>query len=94
MQLDGWYNLYQELETEIKYDSVFLEVGFAVSGQRSHHIWLEKVQTHILPLDVNPAWQATPSNLRGLALAYLYRDTKKVVRLKRELEVVFKSQSL
>ncbi|WP_448564498.1 hypothetical protein [Thalassotalea ganghwensis] len=89
MQLDEWLNLYQELETEIKYDSVFLDVGFGVSGQKNHHIWLEKVQNHILPLDVNPAWHATPSNLQSLALAYVRKDNEKIERLKRELDKVF-----
>ncbi len=91
MDLDEWHNLYQELETEIKYDSVFLDVGFGMSGQKSHHIWLEKVQNHILPLDVNPAWQATPSNLRGLALAYVRKDNENIERLQRELDTVFKA---
>ncbi len=89
MPVTEWQKLYQELESEIKHDSVFLEMGFGANGQRSHQLWLEKVNGHILPLDINPAWQATPSNLRQLAIAYVRKDSATISRLTKELNKVF-----
>lgn len=89
LPMEEWQKLYQELESEIKQDSVFLEYGFSANGQRSHQQWIEKVNAHLLPLDVNPAWQSTPSNLRGLAIAYVREDSAAISRLTKELNKVF-----
>lgn len=90
MPVNEWYKLYQELETEIKLDSVFLQSGFSANGQRSHQEWLKRVNSHILPLNAPPIYQATPSNLRQLAIAYVRKDLATISRLKRELDNVFK----
>lgn len=83
-----WQKLYLELEA-FKTDSVFLEYGFGGNGQLLQRQWLEKVNSHLLPMDVPPAHHATPSNLRQLAMAYIRKDTAQISRLKHELDKVF-----
>lgn len=88
LPVSEWKKLYQELEA-FKTDSVFLEYGFGGGGQLLQRQWLEKVNSHYLPMDVPPSHHATPSNLRQLAMAYIRKDTAQISQLKKELNKVF-----
>lgn len=87
LALSQWKALYQELET-FKAEPIFIEYGFSAGGQKSYQMWLEKVTGHVLPVNVPPAYNATPVNLRQLAMAYIRNDSTTISRLKNELNKV------